>query len=275
MSTIRNSSVKKILGEFKKIAKNNPELYTKFIEQYNRPLKEGLYSDYANREDLMELVRFKSSTEKGYVSLSEYKERMPSDQKSIYYITGGKEETLRESPLIEAYTKKGYEVLIMGDDIDDFVIGSVGTYKELPLKAINKSGAVDDLKSDDDKKKEESKEEKKIAEKIKTALGDEVSQVVISSRLVDSPAIIVADDKDPTAQMQQMLKQMGQAVEEIKPILEINTESRLVKKIEESNEDDLTKELCEVLLGQAMLSQGVLPKDPVAFTKQLNSLLSR
>ncbi|MCK9192208.1 MAG: molecular chaperone HtpG, partial [Sphaerochaetaceae bacterium] len=135
MSTIRNSSVKKLLSEFKKISENNPELYAKFIEQYNRPLKEGLYSDYANRDELLELVRFKSSTEEGYVSLAQYKERMSEDQKSIYYITGGKEDTLKSSPLLEAYKKKGYEVLIMAEDIDDFIIGSVGTYKELPLKA--------------------------------------------------------------------------------------------------------------------------------------------
>ncbi len=156
MNAIRTASVKKLLGEFQKISEQNPDLYAKFIGQYNRPLKEGLYSDYANREALLELVRFKSSSEDGYVSLASYKERMKSDQKAIYYIAGGKEETLKASPLLEAYRKKGgYEVLIMSDDIDDIVVGSIGTYKELPLKAINKSGAVDDLKEEggEDKKK--------------------------------------------------------------------------------------------------------------------------
>jgi molecular chaperone HtpG len=275
MSTIRNASVKKLLGEFKKISEDNPELYTKFIGQYNRPLKEGLYSDYANRDTLLELVRFKSSDHEGYVSLAQYKERMPEEQKNIYYITGGKEETLKASPLLEAYKKRGYEVLIMGDEIDDFVIGSVGTYKELPLKAINKSGAVDDLKNDDGKKQEESKEEKAVVEKIQKTLGDAVKKVVASTRLVDSPAIVVVDENDPTVQMQQMLKSMGQTVEEVKPILEVNCESPLVKKIEASEDEAYTKDLCAVLLGQAMLSQGVMPKDPVSFTKQLNSLLSR
>lgn len=276
MSTIRNSSVKKLLSEFKKISENNPELYAKFIEQYNRPLKEGLYSDYANRDELLELVRFKSSTEEGYVSLAQYKERMSEDQKSIYYITGGKEETLKSSPLLEAYKKKGYEVLIMAEDIDDFIIGSVGTYKELPLKAINKSGAVDDLKSDDDKDKVDSKEEKDIVAKIKEALKEEVKDVVASTRLTDSPAIVVVDENDPTVQMQMMLKQMGQTdFPESKPILEVNCESDLVKKIGASTDDSYVKDVCEVLLGQAMLAQGVMPKDPVAFTKKLNSLLAR
>jgi molecular chaperone HtpG len=276
MSTIRNSSVKKLLSEFKKISENNPELYAKFIEQYNRPLKEGLYSDYANRDELLELVRFKSSTEDGYVSLAQYKERMSEDQKSIYYITGGKEETLKSSPLLEAYKKKGYEVLIMAEDIDDFIIGSVGTYKELPLKAINKSGAVDDLKSDDDKDKVDSQEEKDIVSKIKEALKDEVKDVVASTRLTESPAIVVVDENDPTVQMQMMLKQMGQTdFPESKPILEVNCDNDLVKKIGASTDDSYVKDVCEVLLGQAMLAQGVMPKDPVAFTKKLNSLLAR
>ncbi len=276
MSNIRNASVKKILGEFKKISANNPELYAKFIEQYNRPLKEGLYSDYANRDDLLELVRFKSSTEDGYVSLASYKERMSEDQKSIYYITGGKEETLKMSPLLEAYKKKGYEVLIMAEDIDDFIIGSVGTYKELPLKAINKSGAVDDLKDAADKETSDSTENQDIVKKIKEALKDEVKDVVASSRLTESPAIVVVDENDPTVQMQMMLKQMGQTdFPESKPILEVNCDSDIVKKIGSSDDSEYIADLSEVLLGQAMLSQGVMPKDPIQFTKKLNALLAR
>ncbi len=275
MSTIRNASVKKLLGEFKKISDNNPELYSEFIEQYNSPLKEGLYSDYANRDTLLELVRFKSSQEEGFVSLAQYKERMSEDQKSIYYLTGGKEDTLKASPLLEAYKKKGYEVLIMADDIDDFIISSVPTYQELPLKAINKSGAVDDLKEESEDKVN-SDEEKAIIEKIKEALGDKVSDVVASSRLVDSPAIVVADENDLSVQMQQMLRQMGQAdIPESKPILEINCEHEIVKKIVDSSDAEFNKTLSDVLLGQAMLAQGMMPKDPVEFTKKLNQLLSK
>jgi len=275
MSTIRNASVKKLLSEFKKIADNNPELYNTFIEQYNSPLKEGLYSDQANRDSLLELVRFKSSQEEGYVSFAQYKERMSENQKNIYYLTGGKEQTLKSSPLLEAYKKKGYEVLIMSDEIDDFIIGSVANYKDIPLKAINKSGAVDDLK-EDNKDKEETKEEKEIIKKIKDSLKDKVSNVVASSRLVDSPAIVVVDENDPTAQMQQMLKQMGQTnIPEAKPILEINLEHEMVKKLSNSSNEEFNNNLCEVLLGQAMLAQGVMPKDPVEFTKQLNQLLSK
>jgi molecular chaperone HtpG len=234
-----------------------------------------LYSDYANRDALLELVRFKSSTEDGYVSLASYKERMKSDQKSIYYIAGGKEETLKASPLLEAYRKKGYEVLIMSDDIDDIVVGSIGTYKELPLKAINKSGAVDDLKEEGEDKKKDTKEAKAIIKKVKKALGDKVKDVVASSRLADSPAVVVVDENDPSVQMQQILKSMGQTdFEEAKPILEINVEDPMVKKIENSDDEQYIEQLSSVLLDQALLAEGVMPKDPVGFAKRLHALLS-
>ena len=276
MSAIRTASVKKLLGEFAKISEQNPELYTKFIEQYNRPLKEGLYSDYGNRDALLDLVRFKSSTEEGWVSLASYKERMPADQKSIYYITGGKEETLKASPLLAAYRKRGLEVLIMSDDIDDLVVGSIGTYQEIPLKAINKSGAVDDLKEEGEKEGKASKEEKALVKKIKKALGDRVKDVVASTRLTDAPAVVVVDENDPTVQMQQLLKAMGQAdFEEAKPILEVNVDDPMVQKIAASEDKEYTDDLCSVLLDQALLAEGVMIKDPVAFTKKLHSLLSR
>lgn len=274
MSAIRNASVKKLLGEFKKISEQNPELYAKFIEQYNRPLKEGLYGDYANHDALLELVRFKSSSQDGYVSLASYKERMPEDQKSIYYITGGNEATLKGSPLLDAYKKKGYEVLVMSDDIDDLIVGAIGTYQDLPLKAINKSGAVDDLQDEDQKKK--AKESKPLVKKIKKALGDRVKDVVVSSRLSDGPAVIVVDENDPSVQMQQMLKAMGQTeLPESSPILEINVDDPMLKKIEASDDDAFIADMSSVLLDQALLAEGVMPKDPVTFTKKLHSLLSR
>jgi molecular chaperone HtpG len=274
MSTIKNSSVKKILGEFKKLSESNTELYAKFIEQFNRPLKEGLYSDYANREVLMELVRYKSTEVEGFTGLASYKERMKEDQKAIYYIAGGSEETLRNSPLIEAYKKKGIEVLVMDDDIDDIVIPTVGKYAEIDLKAINKSSAVDDLKTDDDKAKEKASEP--VAKKIKDALGDKVKDVVISSRLTESPSCIVVDENDPTVQMQQMLKAMGQTeMPDFTPILEINPDHEIVKKIGESKDKELIADVSQILLDQAMLAEGVMLKHPAEFVKKLNAVLSR
>jgi molecular chaperone HtpG len=274
MSNIRTASVKKILGELKKISEQNPELYTKIVTQFNRPLKEGLYGDYANRDSLLELVRFKSSEVEGFTSLAAYKERMKEDQKTIYYLAGGNEDTIRRSPLLEGYKKKGLEVLLMTDDIDDIVVPSINTYQELPLKAINKSGAVDELDKDASKKK--AKEGKAVLEKIKKALGERVKDVVASTRLVDAPAVVVVDDNDPSVQMQQMLKSMGQTdFPESTPILEVNLESAMVKKIESSEDDTYITDLSQVLLDQALLNEGVMLKNPADFVKRLNALLSR
>ena len=272
MASIRSASVKKLLGEFKKISENNPELYAKFIAEYNRPLKEGLYSDYSNRDTLLDLVRYKSSTEDGYVSLKEYKSRMKDGQKAIYYISGGKEDVLRTSPLVAAYREKGYEVLIMCDDIDDIVVSTIGEYDKTPLRAINKAGALDDLKSDEDKAKEE--EKKPVAEKIKKALGDKVKDVVISSRLTDSPAAVIPGDDDPSVQMQRLMKQMGGEIPEVKPLLEINPDSAVIARIENSDDEEFVKALSTVVLDQALLQEGVMPSDIKAFTENLTKLLS-
>ncbi|MDY3849231.1 MAG: molecular chaperone HtpG [Bullifex sp.] len=274
MSAIRNGSVKKLLSEFKKISENNPELYDKFIREYNRPLKEGLYSDYANRDTLLELVRYKSNEVEGFTSLKAYKERMKEGQKAIYYITGGKENILRNSPLLASYKKKGYEVLIMDDDIDEIVISMVGEYQELPLKAINKSGAMDDIK--EEKSEEEKKNDTSLVERFKALLGDRVKDVVASDRLVDTPAVIVMDENDPSWQMQRLMKQMGQGADmpEVKPIFEINPDSELVKKVE-GLDDESAKKLASVLLDGAYLAEGIMPTDPAAYTRNVAELLSK
>lgn len=273
MSNIRSASVKKILSELQKIAEQNPELYSKIVEQFNRPLKEGLYSDFANRDTLLNLVRFKSSELEGFTSLKEYKERMKEDQKTIYYLAGGSEETIRRSPLLEGYKKRGIEVLLMIDDIDDLVIPSIGTFEELSLKAINKAGAVDELS---DEKKEEGGEAQQVVEKIKKALLERVKDVVVSTRLVDAPAVVVVEDHDMTVQMQQILKAMGQGdLPETTPILEVNLDNEIVKKIAASDDESFIEDLSHVLLDQALLNEGVMLKDPGDFVKRLNSLLAR
>ena len=274
MTNIRNSSVKKVLSELKTLSESNPEKFLEFTKQYNRPLKEGLYSDFTNRDALLELVRFKSTESDGYVSLKEYVEKMGEDQKAVYYITGGNEETLRNSPLLEAYKKKGLEVLIMDDEIDDIVIPTIGQYKEKELKAVNRSGADEDIKTDDDKAKEE--EAKPLIEKIKEALGEEVKDVKASSRLSDSPSCIVSDADDPTMQMQQMLKAMGQTeMPDFKPILEINPDHEIVKKLTDSEDKDLISDVSYLLLEQARLVEGGEIKSPVDFVKRLNRIMGK
>ncbi len=274
MASIRNASVKKVLGELKSLSENNPEKFKLFVAEYNRPMKEGLYSDFANRETLLELVRFKSTTEEGYVSLASYKERMKEDQKSIYYITGGNEETLRSSPLLEAYRAKDIEVLIMDDEIDEIVVPSIGKYGDIELKAVNRSGAADDLKSEEDKETE--KAVKPLMERMKKALGDRVKDVVASTRLSDSPSCIVADEDDPTVQLQQMLKAMGQKdMPDFKPILEVNPTHPIVKGLEGSDDDSFLEDVAFLLLEQAMLVEGAELKKPVDFVKRLNRVLEK
>jgi len=274
MTSIRNASVKKLLGEFKQISDSNPELYTKFIEQYNRPLKEGLYSDYANKETLMELVRFKSSTQEGFTSLASYKERMSEEQKSIYYLTGVNENALRNSPLLSSYKEKGYEVLLMTDDIDDIVVTGMPNYKEIPLKAINKSNGDADFVSEEEKKKEQ-ETSSTLIEKLKKAYGESVKDVIASKRLSGVSAVIVSDVNDPSVQMQQLFKAMGQNnYTETTPIVEINTEDPVVKKIEAESDEEKIKDYAFVILDQAFLREGVMPKDPVDFATRLHKILS-
>lgn len=278
MNQIRTASVKKVLTELKSLSENDKEKYTAFITEYNRPLKEGLYSDFANREILLDLVRYKTSAFEGFTSLAEYKERMKDGQKFIYYVTGDNEETIRNSPLLSAYTSKGYEVLIMDDEIDEIVTPTIGKYQDIELKAINRTDAADDLKSEEEKKleKEKAKETEPLLEKIKTALGDKVKKVIASNRLGDAPACIIADENDPTIQLQQMLKAMGQKdIPTFTPVLEVNVDHPIVKRIEESNDQELVSDLSNYLLEQSLVMEGVELKKPAEFVKRLTRLISK
>jgi molecular chaperone HtpG len=296
---IKSASVKKLLTEFKQMADNAvsgsdevKEKWDTFIEQFNRPLKEGLYQDFANRNALQELVRFKStdaevsSSGAGWTSFADYVSRMKSDQKHIYYITGGDEKTLRSSPLLEAYRVKEIEVLIMDDDIDDLVIPMLHSYRKettdadgkietqsWELKAVNRAGADEELGEKKDKTAE--KEAKPVIEKIKKALGDRVKEVKLSRRLHDSPSCIVADENDPSMQMAQMLKAMGQtSLTDIKPILEVNGEHPIVLSLKEIDDEEKIADISGVLFDQALLVEGIKLKDPADFVKRLNRLLA-
>lgn len=274
MVNIRNQSVKKLLNELARIAQEDSELYGKFIEQYNRPLKEGLYSDFGNRDQLMDLVRYKSTKVDGFTSLAEYKERMLPEQKAIYYITGEHEQTLRRSPLIEAYTKKDIEVLIMDDEIDEVVAPMIDKYKDVELKPVNRADAGEDLKNESSKQKE--KEAKPLIEKIKKALGERVKDVRSSVRLSDSPSCIVVDDTDPTMKMQAMMKAMGQKdLPEVKPILEVNADHPILQHLKDSEDEAHILDVSTLLLDQALLVEGITIKDPADFVSRLNRIMEK
>ena len=273
LTSIRTASVKKILSELKLIATNQPDKYLEFIEQYNRPLKEGIYGDYANRETLLDLVRFKSTKVEGLTSLADVKSRMKDDQKAIYYITGGTESLLRTSPLLEIYKKKEIEVLILDDEIDEIVFSGVDKYGETELKSVNKSSTSEDLK--DDKQPEESEALKPLLEKLKATLGDRVKDVRVSVRLADSPSCIVSDEEEPSLQMQQMLRAMGQKEMPMPaPTLEINPDHEIVKKLIARPDDKVTEDAAWLLFDQALLMEGVQLKDPAAFVQRLNRVLT-
>lgn len=297
LETIKSQSVKKLLSEFKKIGENadaarkieNPsdddkkkiEKWNNFVKNYNRPLKEGLYSDWANREEIAEIVRFKSTDSSGtgdnnYTSFQGYVSRMKPEQKSIFYITGSDEKNLRSNPLLKAYTKKGFEVLILDDDIDEIVISGFGKYKDFELKAVNRAGSDEDLGIDKEEAKKKEEEFKPVTEKIKKSLGEKVKEVKLSKTLSEeNPSCIVVDENDPSYQMVQMMKAMGQSGPELKPILEINADHPIVQKLKDTDDEKLISDISEVLLDQALLIAGVELKEPAEFVKHLNSLLSK
>lgn len=273
MAAIRNASVKKILSELKALSTGNKEKYNEFISQYNAVLKEGLYSDWTNMDTLTDLIRFKSTAVDGYTSFAEYVERMKEGQKSIYFISGGKETALKNSPLVEAYKAKGYEVLVMDDKIDEIVIPNLGKYKDYELKSVNRKGSAEELK--DEKTEEKAEAIKPLLEKIKEILGDSVKSVIASGRLSDSPSCIVADENDPTIQMQAILRSIGQQDAEFAPVLEINPDHEIVKKLAATEDSQTVEDISHILLDEARLAEGAQIADPAAFIRRINRLAEK
>lgn len=308
LESIKSQSVKKLLGEFKKMGeagdkarkaaqesggvdklseddKKALDKWNQFVSQFNRPMKEGLFSDFTNKDEIAEIVRFKSTAPEGtddengnanWTSFADYVQRMKSDQKAIYYITGTDEKTLRSSPLLEAYKNQGLEVLIMADDIDDLVIPSLGKYKDFDLKSVNRAGSDDELGVDKEEAEKKEKEFKPIVEKIKNALGERVKDVHLSKRLSDSPSCIVVDEEDPSFQMERMMRAMGRTgFGEVKPILEVNGEHPIVASLKDCDDAAYIEDLSNVLLDQALLVDGAELKNPSDFVKRLNRLIKK
>jgi molecular chaperone HtpG len=288
MANIRQASVKKILGELSDMAKANPDKYAKFITEFNRPLKEGLYSDFASRETLLGLVRWKSTRETaretahddggagGWTGFADYKSRMKEGQKAIYYISGGEEERLRKSPLLEMYRKEGIEVLVCGEEIDEIVLSGLGPYEGLELKSVNRAGSESELGGGAEeaaKKSEDGPAGAVAVEKAKKALGAAVKDVRLSRRLDESPACVVVDSDDPSLQFRELMKQLGGGeLPDVKPILELNASHALVKRLAAADEAE-AEDLAKVLLGQALLVEGAPLADPSDFAARLTRLL--
>ncbi|MDD2508049.1 MAG: molecular chaperone HtpG [Aliarcobacter skirrowii] len=276
LANIKQSSVKKILSEIKKLSKDE-EKYSQFISQYNRALKEGVYQDYTNKESILELLRYKSTAdEKKLTSLEDYKQRANSEQKAIYYIVGDNEKVLRNSPLIESYKKNGIEVLILDDkEIDEIVTPTIGAFKEWQFKDVTTCEAPKSQISEEEKKEQDEKY-KDIVVKIKEKLKDEVKDVKLTSRLDSFASCITKDEQDAQmAAMAHMFKAMGQEVPDVKPILEINPNHEIVQKLNLTKDEELIEDISWILLDLGKISEGLDVSDRVAFTKRLTKITSK
>ena len=274
LDKIKRNSVKKVLKAIENLAKKDKSKYLEFYMQYGVPIKEGLYQDFENRELLMDLLRFRTNKSNEWISLAEYVSNMKKDQKSIFYITGENYDTIKSSPLLEACNKKDVEVLIMDNEIDEFVFSSVSKYKEHNFKSVNHSDALEELQDDDDKK--DSNDCEPLIKKMKSVLGDKVKDIKISTRLTDSPSCLVADSSDPTAQMQKMFQQMGQMnMPAAKPILEINPKHKIVKKMLKMSKTKQFKDSVLLVYEQALLAENLKLENPNEFISRLNRVLEK
>ncbi len=248
--------------------------YSSFFAEFGAVLKEGLGEDFANRERLAKLLRFASTTSDAVsVSFADYKARMKEGQEAIYYITADTLAAAKNSPQLEVFKKKGIEVLLMTDRVDEWALSYLHEYDGTPLQSVAK-GAVDlgKLQDETEKKAAEAAAEsiKPLLAKLKAALKDKAEDVRVTTRLVDSPACLVVKDHGMSNQLARMLKQAGQKTPEVKPVLEINPEHPLVKKLDGSAHFD---DLAHILFDQALLAEGGMPDDPAAYVRRVNALL--
>jgi len=274
VKAIREGCTKRVLSMIEDLAANEPEKFATFYAEFGAVLKEGLGEDFANRERLAKLLRFASSTtDTTSVGFADYKARMKEGQDAIYYITAETQAAGKNSPQLEIFRKKGIEVLLMTDRVDEWALNYLHEFDGTPLQSVAK-GAVDlgKLQDEDEKKAAEEAQTqfKPILDRLKEALKDKAKDVRATTRLVDSPACLVVQAGDMSTQLARMLKQAGQAAPEVKPILEINAQHPLVQKLEGSEHFD---DLAHILFDQALLAEGGLPDDPSAYVKRVNALL--
>lgn len=278
VKTIREGNTRRILNLLDGLAKSEDEKdqenFKKFYAEFGSVIKEGLGEDFSNRERILKLLRFATSTNDEIVtSLADYKARMKDGQKAIYYVTADSLNAAKNSPQLELFKKKGIEVILMADRVDEWAMNFVQEFDGTPMQNVSK-GAVDlgDLQDAEEKKALEAAAEqfKPVVEQLSDALKSKTKEVRVTTRLVDSPACLVTPEGELSPQLVRMLKQAGQAVPDSKPILEINPDHPLVKKLQGSQQFD---DLANVIFDQAVIAEGGLPEDPAEYVKRINSLL--
>ena len=278
IEAIKNGSVKKVLGMLEKIAKKDKTHYQQVWDQFGQVIKEGPAEDHTNKEKILGLMRF-ASTDKDEdvqnVSLDDYIARMKAEQDKIYYITAENFATAKNSPHLEILRKKGLEVLLMSDRVDEWMMSFIQDYKDKKFVSVAKGNLdLGDLETEEDKKEQEKAEKSasKIVERLKEALADKVDEVKVSTRLTSSPACLVTNEQDMAMHMQQILKQAGQTIPSSKPVLEINPDHPVMKKVEAAT-DEQFKNWTNLIYDQCVLAEGGQLEDPASFVKSMNEML--
>ncbi len=279
IDSMRSGSVKKVLSMLEGIAKNDPEKYTIFWSEFGRVMKEGPAEDSGNQEKIAKLLRFattKTDDEAQTVSLQEYIERMPEGQDKIYYITADSFNAAKNSPHLEVFRNKGIEVLLLGERVDEWLVSALTEFDGKSLQSVAK-GDLDlgDLEDKEEKEKQKAAEEenKDFVGRIKEALGDSVKDVRVTHRLTNTPACLVSENQDMSGNLERILKEAGQEIPNMKPILEINPTHALVEMLKTESEQELFSDWSKILFDQALLSEGGQLEDPAGFVARLNAML--
>ena len=279
VDSMRKASVKKILGLLDKMAKNEPEKYQKFWNEFGKVLKEGPAEDVANKEQIAKLLRFSSTyddSEEQKVTLDDYISRMKEGQDAIYYITAESFAAAKNSPHLEVFRKKGIEVLLLTDRVDEWLVSGLQEFDGKKLQSVAK-GELDlsKFETEEDKKEQEKVEQEaeSLLKRLKEALADKVEDVRVSHRLTTSPSVIVLNEQDMALYMQNLLKQAGHDMPSSKPVLEINPEHPLIKRMEKVDDEEAFKEWADIVFEQALLAEGGQLEDPAGFVSKLNRLM--
>ena len=280
VEAIRNAAVKRVLGLLGELADTEPEKYADFWREFGRVLKEGLGEDLGNQERIGKLLRFASThrnTAEQSVSLADYVARMQDGQEQIYYVTADSFAAAQHSPHLEVFRKKGIEVLLLHDRVDEWVVAHLATFEGKPLQSVTKGdldlGGLTDGEEEAKQKEETQQSLKPLVERIGKALGDKAKEVRLTHRLVDSPACLVTEQDGMSANLERVLRAAGQAVPNVPLVLEINPEHPIVTRLKDEADDDRFKDWSHILFDQAMLAEGGHLDDPAGFVKRLNELL--
>jgi molecular chaperone HtpG len=277
IDSIRSGSVKKVLSMLEKIAKNDPEKYQKFWQEFGKVMKEGPAEDFANREKIGKLLRFAtthSGEEEQNVSLEDYIGRMQEGQDKIYYIAADSHSAAKNSPHLEIFRKKGIEVLLLSDRVDEWLTSHLMEFEGKKLQSVAKGEL--DLGADEESEKEleeKAKGAEKLLKRMKKALQDKVEDVRVTNRLTDSPACIVLNEQDMAMHMQRLLKEAGHDLPSSKPVLEINPDHPIVKKLDAEKSKTKFADWSDILFDQALLAEGGQLDDPAGFVSKLNQML--